>query len=125
MTIVSETREVTRLAKQTQAVKDYLEQFGSITNHMAVYQGIPGYGPILRLGARIHDLREKGMNIHTSEEDGTTKYTLARETQPTFAGFQQYLKKLRKSPLTGTYSDRALAQHYLDYCADLKRQNAR
>lgn len=120
MTIITEAREMGRLAKQAKAVKDYLEQHGSITTHMAIYQGVPGYGPILRLDARIWDLRDAGMNIRTSEENGTTVYTLIREVQPTFAGFEGYLKKLGK---TQGLTEKEIASHYLDYCADLKRQN--
>ena len=119
MTIISEAREMGRLAKQTKAVKDYLEQHGSITTHFAIYHGLPNYGPILRLGARIWDLRDAGMNIRTTEENGTTVYTLIREQQPSWVGFQGYLKKKSINPQGLT--EKQIAEHYLDYCTELRR----
>jgi hypothetical protein len=76
MTIVDEIREVGERAKQTKAVERYLLEHGHISNHMAIYQGVPGYGIITRLGARIYDLRERGYLIRTEKRLGKTHYFL-------------------------------------------------
>jgi hypothetical protein len=93
----TETRELIRLNKQARAVKRHLEAYGSITDNLALYSGVSGFGIIKRLGARIWELRhEDGMNINTHTENGVTTYTLIREqkeTQPSFAGFERYLRK--------------------------------
>src|SRR5947199_326852 len=97
MTIITEARELIRLNKQARAVKRHLEMYGSITDNFALYNGIPGFGIIKRLGARIWELRhEDKMNISTHHENGVTTYTLIREekeTRPTFSGFERYLRK--------------------------------
>lgn len=123
MTIITETRELVRLNKQARAVKRHLEAYGSITDNLALYSGIPGFGIIKRLGARIHELRrDEKMNIDTKTEHGVTTYTLLREqkeTSPSFAGFERYLRKRGANSFTLTPACRA--EHYSDYCADIAR----
>lgn len=131
MTIVDEVREVRRLTDQTAYVLRFLQQHGKITRSFAIYEGIPGYGRITRLGARIHELREKGYTVHTVRDHGETIYTLerdivpepeAKETQPSFAGFDRYLRK--QGINSYDLSPARRSAHYVDYCADIKRQNA-
>ena len=123
MTILTETRERIRLNKQARAVKRHLEMYGSITNNLALYQGIPGFGIIKRLGARIWELRhEDGLNISTHTENGVTTYKLIREdkeTRPTLMGFERYLRKQNVNSFDLSPSRRA--EHYSNYCADIAR----
>jgi hypothetical protein len=124
MTIISDNQERIRLNKQARAVKRHLESYGSITDNMALYQGIPGFGIIKRLGARIHELRrDEKMNISTHTEHGVTTYTLIREekeTRPTFSGFERYLRK--RSIHSFDLSPARRSEHYSDYCADIARR---
>ena len=83
MTIVDEARAITEQSKQARAVAAHLRAYGSISNHMAIYQGVPGYGVITRLGARIHELRrEHGYKIATTKEGRDTVYKLIALPQP-------------------------------------------
>lgn len=86
MTLVTEVREINEQAKQTRAVAAHLEDRGVISNHEAIYQGVPGYGVITRLGARIADLRDAGYEIRTedarSRPDRNTHYWLVSVPKP-------------------------------------------
>jgi hypothetical protein len=76
MTVVAEVHDLSERAKETRAVAAYLERHSSISNHMAIYDGVPGYGVITRLGARIYELREDGYEIRTVKEGRDTVYQL-------------------------------------------------
>jgi hypothetical protein len=122
MTIITETRELLRLNKQARAVKRHLEMYGLITDNLCLYGGIPGFGVVKRLGARINELRNAGMNISTRTEHGVTTYTLireAKESSPSFSGFERYLRKQGVNWFDLSPARRA--DHYSEYCADIAR----
>lgn len=74
--ITAEVKEVRRQSAQTRAIAAYLEQHGSISNHTAIYEGLPDVGRITRLGARIWDLRAAGYEIVTEKRERGTVYRL-------------------------------------------------
>ena len=78
MTLIAEVKLINRTAKQTRAIARYLEEHGEIDNVTAIMGGVPGAERILRLGARIHDLRHQyGYKIETrTGDDNNTVYRL-------------------------------------------------
>lgn len=70
---------------QTKRVKEILLRKGSITNHEAIINF-----RIMRLAARIFDLRKSGMTIKTViQDDRTAKYFLTRVPK-------KYVSKFKK-----------------------------
>jgi Helix-turn-helix domain len=80
MTILTEVKNIERWSEQTRAVATYLEKHGEVDNFTALSVGIPPVGRVLRLGARIWDLRNlHGYQIATEQQpDKNTVYRLIR-----------------------------------------------
>ena len=78
MNIIDEVKLITRTAKQCHAIARHLEEHGEVDNVTAIMGGIPDAGRVLRLGARIHDLRHTyGYEIETRiGPDNNTIYKL-------------------------------------------------
>lgn len=69
--------------QQTAAIAKYMEEHGSIDNFTALTTGIPDVGRVLRLGARIYDLRQGGYEIATEmQESKNTIYRLVAVPGP-------------------------------------------
>jgi hypothetical protein len=62
----------------TSLIARYLEEHGEVNNVTAIMGGVPDAGRVLRLGARVHDLRhEYGYEIETRTAlDNNTVYRL-------------------------------------------------
>jgi hypothetical protein len=84
MTIIDEVKLISRTAKQCRAIARYLEEHGEVDNVTAIMGGIPDAGRILRLGARVHDLRHTyGYEIQTRiTPDNNTVYRLIAKPAP-------------------------------------------
>jgi hypothetical protein len=65
--IAEEAREITERAKQLQAVRRYMEEHGVIDKRMTLEEGVPGYGKIWHVGARICEMRDMGYVIRTEK----------------------------------------------------------
>ena len=83
-TITEEVKNIERWSDQCRAVAQYLEKHGEIDNFTALSVGIPPVGRILRLGARIWDLRNlHGYEIATEQRpDKNTVYRLISSPKP-------------------------------------------
>jgi hypothetical protein len=84
MTLIDEVKLINRTASQTRAIARYLEEHGELDNVTAIMGGVPEAGRILRLGARIHDLRHQyGYKIETrTGDDNNTVYRLIEKPKP-------------------------------------------
>lgn len=84
MNIIDEVKLINRTAKQCRAIARYLEERGEVDNVTAFMGGIPDAGRVLRLGARIHDLRHTyGYEIATCiGQDNNTIYKLVKKPAP-------------------------------------------
>jgi hypothetical protein len=77
MDILDEVKLISRTSKQCRAIARYLEEHGEVDNVTAIMGGIPDAGRVLRLGARIFDLRAAGYEIETRiGPDNNTVYRL-------------------------------------------------
>jgi hypothetical protein len=87
MNILDEVKSIGEQAKQNKAVAQWLEKEGTIDNNTAIYDGVPNYGRLKRLAARIGDLREAGWEIYTDDArrrpDRNTHYRLVSKPHPT------------------------------------------
>lgn len=84
MTIIDEVQLINRTARQCRAIAHYIEEHGEIDNVSAIEGKIPDAGRVLRLGARIHDLRHQyGYEIETRKgTDNNCIYRLIRKPAP-------------------------------------------
>lgn len=77
MTLIDEAKLISRTSKQVRAIARYLEEHGELDNVTAIMGGVPNAGRILRLGARVFDLRQEGWQIETRiGPDNNTIYRL-------------------------------------------------
>jgi Helix-turn-helix domain len=83
MTILDEVKLISRTSKQCRAIARYLEEHGEVDNVAAIMGNIPDAGRVLRLGARIFDLRAAGYQIETrTGSDNNTVYQLISTPAP-------------------------------------------
>jgi hypothetical protein len=67
-----------RLAEQTRTLAAYLETHGSISNHMAIYEGVRAYGVFTRVGAHIFDFQAQNYAIKIEKAAATPATSSSR-----------------------------------------------